>query len=153
MLKKGKSIICLVDSTTKLPEFFTGKIISRNEEWLDGNWATNLNWLRDDNLLFNDISFEKTFGFEISQTIPKIVLTEIPPENFEDVLAGMFVGWLHKNSAYVFQIKAGKGNLIFCTFPLAENYPTDPFAKRFLQNLISYIQSDQFKPSTIWTLN
>ena len=152
-LNQGKTIICLIDSTTKLPESFPYKINSREEEWLDGNWATNMNWLREYTALFNGISFGKTFGFEIAQTVPKRVITEVPSENFDDVLSGMFVGWLHKNSAYIFQMNAGNGKLLLCTFPLANHYPTDPFAKLFLHNLMDYAQSTDFNPITNWKLN
>lgn len=152
-LNDGKYIICLIDSSTKYPEFFPYKINNREEEWLDGNWATNMNWLRDYNSLFKGISFGKTFGFEIAQTVPGRVITEIPSENFDDVLSGMFVGWLHKNSAYIFQMNAGNGKLILCTIPLAENYSADPFAKLFLQNLIDYTQSADFNPTTNWNFN
>lgn len=152
-LNDGKFVICLIDSSTNLPESFPYKINSREEEWLDGNWATNMNWLRDYNPLFKGISFDKTFGFEIAQTVPRRVITEIPSENFDDVLSGMFVGWLHKNSAYIFQMNAGIGKLLLCTFPLAENYSTDPFAKLFLQNLIDYTQSADFNPTTNWNFN
>ena len=152
-LNEGKTIICLIDSTTKLPGSFPFTISSREEEWLDGNWATNMNWLRDYNPLFNGISFGKTFRFEIAQTVPRRVITEIPSEKFDNVLSGMFVGWLHKNSAYILQTNAGSGKLLLCTFPLAENYSTDPFAKLFLQNLIEYTQNTDFTPTTNWKLN
>jgi hypothetical protein len=152
-LNDGKFVICLIDSSTNLPESFPYKINSREEEWLDGNWATNMNWLREYTALFNGISFGKTFGFEIAQTVPQRVITEVPSENFDDVLSGMFVGWLHKNSAYIFQMNAGNGKLLLCTFPLADHYSTDPFAKLFLQNLMDYAQSVDFNPITNWKLN
>ena len=107
-LRNGESIICLIDSSTILPDSFPFDIKSREEEWLDGNWATNFNWLRDENILFDDVSFGKTFGFEIAQTSPKNVIAEIPKEKFMDVLSGMYVGWLHKHSAYIVQMKVGK---------------------------------------------
>jgi hypothetical protein len=152
-LRDGESIICLIDSSTILPDSFPFEIKSREEEWLDGNWATNFNWLRDENILFDDVSFGKAFGFEIAQTSPKNVITEIPKENFMDVLSGMYVGWLHKHSAYIVQMKVGNGNLILCTFPLAENYSRDPFALKLMKNIISYIKSDTFKPQFTLTLN
>jgi hypothetical protein len=153
-LNDGKFIICLIDSATILPEnLLPYKILSRNEEWLDGNWATNMNWLRDYNPLFNGLSFGNSFGFEIAQTIPDRVISGIPAENYDDVLSGMFVGWLHKNSGYIVQMKKGKGRLILCTFPIAKNYSTDPFAVVFLKNLIQYIGSNDFNPVTEMKLN
>jgi hypothetical protein len=50
-------------------------------------------------------------------------------------------------------MKAGKGNLILCTFPLAENYSSDPFAIKLMKNIISYIKSDAFKPQFNLNIN
>ena len=139
-LNEGKTIICLIDSSTKIPESFPYKINSREEEWLDGNWATNMNWLRDYNPLFDGISFGKTFGFEIAQTVPRRVMTEIPSENFDDVLSGMFVGWLHRNSAYVLQMNVGRGKLILCTFQLVRKLFIRPVCK------IIFSESNRLRP-------
>jgi hypothetical protein len=149
-LSHGKSIICFIDSTTILPKSFPFKIRNRNDEWYDGNWASNLNWFRSENELFKNISFGKTFGFETANCFPKYIFADIPAEYFSDVLAGMYVGWLHLNSAYILQMNVGKGRLLLCSFPVRTNL-NDPFAKHLFSNLVQYIQSPDFKP--LLTLN
>jgi hypothetical protein len=138
-IKDGGSIICLIDSNSVIAEELDLKIISRNSEWYDGNWASNLNWKKE-NEIFRNIQSRKYFGFEIDQSSPKLVIGNIPPEKFSDVLAGMYVGWIQFNSAYIMEYKYGKGKILFCTFPLAENYSTDPFARTLLDNMINYMQ-------------
>jgi len=149
-VSNGSFLICLVDSNTTLPDLSPLKILSRNTEWYDGNWASNLNWLRNENEVFQNISFANSFGFETAQTSPEWILTGIPKENFSDVLAGMFVGWIHLNSGYIVQMQYNKGRIIFCTFPIAKNYSNDPFAKVLFNNLINYISSDSFKSNFKW---
>jgi hypothetical protein len=146
-LYEGYKVICLVDSSTALPESSSVKIINRNSDWYDGNWASNLNWNRKKDHLFSNVSFSKSFGFETVQSSSEWVLGNIPPGKFSDVHAGMFAGWIHLNSGYITAMKEGKGRLIFCTFPLAENYPKDPFAFHLFHNLVNYIGSENYQSS------
>ncbi len=153
LISNGHSLICLVDSNTVLPGSFPIKILSRNTEWYDGNWASNLNWMRNNNEVFQNISFAKSFGFETAQSSPEWVLDGIPKENFSDVIAGMFIGWIHLNSGFIVQMQHNKGKIIFCSFPLAENYAIDPFAKIMFDNLVKYISSENCKPAFKWENN
>jgi hypothetical protein len=145
-LNKGVNVICLADSNTKFIQSFPLKLISRDTEWLDGNWASNMNWLSVNKGPFLINNFGKTAGFESTRVIPNYVLSGIQPENYEDVLAGMFVGWIHSTSSYIVQMKAGKGNLITTTFKLAENYGSDPYATTMLDNIIEYVSGNECNP-------
>ncbi|OGU74250.1 MAG: hypothetical protein A2V93_08120 [Ignavibacteria bacterium RBG_16_34_14] len=153
LISNGSNLICLADSNTVLPDSFPIKLLSRTTEWYDGNWASNLNWMRSESEVFQNISFSKSFGFETTQTSPEWVITGIPKANFSDVLAGMFVGWLHLNSGYIVQMQYNKGRIIFCTFPIAKNYSNDPFAKILFNNLINYISTKSYKSTLNWQVN
>ncbi|MGE5859086.1 MAG: glycoside hydrolase family 2 protein [Ignavibacteria bacterium] len=144
-LSNGSNVICIVDSSTSVPGSAGIKIISRNSEWYDGNWASNVNWKRNEEPVFSNISFGKTLGFETALSSPECVIGGIPKENFSDVLAGMYVGWIHLNSAYILKMKHEKGRLIMCSFPIAQNYSSDPFAHYLFRNLVDYIGSGKFK--------
>jgi hypothetical protein len=134
----GKTIICLVDSNTIFTEKLPLKFISRSQEWYDGNWASNLNWRREHPFFIN-INNSRYFGFEIAHSIPRLVISEIPPEDFSNVIAGMFAGWLQLNSAYIYHMNLGGGKILFCTFPIADNYETDPFAETLFDNIVSLL--------------
>ncbi len=134
--EKGFKVICLTDTNTAIPEDFPVKLISRNEEWYDGNWASNLNWKKPQHPYFSNINHDKYFGFEIAQSVPRQVISNIKPEDFVNAAAGMYAGWIQLNSAYIYDMKYGKGKIILCTFPLAKNYERDPFARTLLDNMI-----------------
>ncbi len=145
-LKSGENVLCLIDSTTKLPQSFPFKLTNRNRDLFDGNWITNFNWLRDGRQPFNKFNFGKFSGFEAVNCEPQIAITDIQPKDFEDVLAGMFVGWIHLNSVYIVQMNVGKGKLLFCTFPINKSIEHDPYTETLFQKLINYVNGGNFSP-------
>lgn len=151
-LLAGAKVICLVDTATRLPESFPFKIQSRAAETYDGNWASNFNWLRNESPLFKSLAFSGSFGFESAHSAPRLALTEIAPELFNDVLAGMFIGWLHLNSGYIVQMRAGQGRLIVCALPLAQTINDDPFAASLFNRMIKYISGRDFNPKMEWKI-
>jgi hypothetical protein len=150
-LKEGGNVICFIDSASLVPSGFPFKITSRNADWYDGNWATNLNWVTDTKP-FKEMGLNKIFGFEIDNVVPNYVVTDIPDENFDDVLSGMFVAWLYLNSGYIVQMNAGEGKLLLVTFDMYKNYESDPFSATLLNELSNYIQSDLCRPKLQWEL-
>jgi hypothetical protein len=74
----------------------------------------------------------------------------IDPANYEDVLAGMFVGWVQKNAAYVVQMKVGKGKLVLCALPLHWTADADPFSATLLHRLKQYAGSIDCQPKWVW---
>jgi len=151
ILKEGGNIICIIDSSSIMPAEFPFQVTSRDEDWYDGNWASNLNWISDAPPLKN-IGLSKTLGFEIDKVVPNYVITDIPSENFDDVLSGMFVAWLYLNSAYIVQIKAGEGKIILTTFDMYNNYKSEPFASTLISELIKYVNLDKCNPKLFWKL-
>jgi hypothetical protein len=145
-LQSGETVLCLVDTSTHIPATFPFSLTSRSAEWYDGNWASNLNWIRHHRPPFREISFGKYLGFESAAVAPNTILTGISAENFSDALAGMYVGWLHLNSAYVLQMNAGQGKLILCTLRIAENIGHEAYAATFLDRLLAYSRSKEFTP-------
>jgi len=69
---------------------------------------------------------------------PDVVITGIPPARFEyDVLAGVFVGWVHQVGALIARHNAGLGSLTMSTLKLTEHpLGSDPLASWLLHQLI-----------------
>ncbi len=149
-LKAGVNVVCIADGGTKNIYRFPFEIISRDSAGLDGNWASNLNWIDDVSPIFKKISFDKKLGFEAVNTVPRFVIGSVPAENFDDVPAGMFLGWVHANYPFMAQMKVGKGNLILTTFRIAENYGIDPYATILLDEILKYIGSEECNPNLKW---
>lgn len=119
-------------------------IVPREGDY-NGNWISDFLWIHKDQPPFAGIGFDTFPGFETQAVTPSAVITGIPSQDFKDVLAGMFYGWIHNNVGVLVQAKAGKGKLLICTFSLGTTYGSDPYATRLLDALVNYATSD-FSP-------
>lgn len=144
-VEKGKTALCLADSLSRLAEIFPYKIVSRESDWLDGNWASALNWYNPGHTVFQNLNFGKSFGFEAYEVLPHYVINNIPAEEFEAVNAGLFIGWVHLNSAYMLELKYGKGKILLTTFDLSNQ--NDPYVQALRKNIFTYINSKEFHPA------
>ena len=142
-LRAGARVILIAnDALTLAPGI---EVNPRGTDDLSGNWISNFLWLNKDHAPFTEIGFATLGGFETQAATPAAVVRGIPPQDFKDVLAGMFYGWIHENDGVLVQAKAGKGKLLICTFSLATNYNSDPYATYLLDALVNYAVSD-FSP-------
>jgi hypothetical protein len=121
------------------------EVVPRGGSNFDGNWISNFLWLRKEQPPFSNIGFNTLGEFETQAVTPAVIIKGIPPRNFNDVLAGMFYGWIHSNVGVLVQAKAGKGKLLICTFSLATTYNSDPYATYLLDALVNFVVSD-FSP-------
>lgn len=134
----GIVILMASDAMTLAPNL---EIVPRSKDDLGGNWISSFLWVRKDHAPFRSIGFETLPGFETQSVTPNAVLQGVPAENFDDVLSGIFYGWLRSNVATLAQANCGKGKLLISTFALGTTYGTDPFATRFLDELMDYVVS------------
>jgi hypothetical protein len=152
VLSRGGAVVCCVDSQTLLPPDFPVSVIRRDTGGYDGNWASNLNWVRPGNGAVGWIPSAPRLGFESSATGLPWALGGVPAEAFGDVLAGLFVGWLHNNAGYVVQLSAGGGIVVLCTIPIMPHAATDPFAATMLHRLVGYASGGGVRPRLTWEL-
>lgn len=117
------------------------EIVARSIDNLDGNWISSFPWIRKGRDPFKLIGFSTLAGFESQAAAAATVVRGIPPKNFNDVLAGIFYGWVHSNVGTLVQAKCGKGKLIICTLSLATTYASDPYATYLLDAIINYAVS------------
>ncbi len=142
-LRAGARVILIAsDPLTLAPGI---EVVPRAGSDFSGNWISNFLWVRKGQAPFTDIGFDTLAGFETQTVTPAAVIKGIPPQNFNDVLAGMFYGWIRDNVGVLVQAKAGKGKLLICTFSLATTYNSDPYATHLLDALVNYVVSD-FSP-------
>ncbi|MEG8989732.1 sugar-binding domain-containing protein [Ignavibacteria bacterium 4148-Me] len=141
-LKNGRKVICLIDSSTNFYNLPFVKI-KRDESWLDGSWVSSFSWVKSDEI-FKKINFTPIQGFEAVNVFPNYIISSIKSENFNDVLSGLFIGWIHFSSPVTVKIQVGKGNLILTSYKLLDNYSIDPYATYLLDNMIHYINSENF---------
>jgi hypothetical protein len=149
-LRAGRSVVCLVDSQTVFPAGFPLTVLNRDTGGYDGNWASALNWVRDVPALRAPFPSAPRLGWETDITGLPLALRGVPDDKFTDVLAGLFVGWLHSSAAYVTQLSAGKGKLLLCTIPVAPVVRADPFAASLLHSLVRYAAAREIRPQIRW---
>ncbi len=142
-LEGGSTVILLAGGPESIAPSL--KVVPRSEDDLSGNWISNFAWIRKDQPPFSKIGFETLTGFETELSTPETVVVGVPPQDFKDVLAGEFYGWLHSNVGTLVQARYGKGKLLICTFALATTYGTDPYATYLLDALVNYATSN-FSP-------
>jgi hypothetical protein len=146
-LQRGGRAIVIADSSDVFPANAPLKATPRAGSDLDGNWVTNFNWVRSDVDPFREVAVTKILGFESQHTVPRYVIQGVAAQNYDDVLAGVFYGWLNNNSALVVQLRAGKGAFLATTFRF-DKYGEDPFATRLLEAMIDYVDRPGFSPKT-----
>jgi hypothetical protein len=112
----------------------------------DGNWVTNFNWVNVNRAPFSAVAFDKLLGFEAEQITPKFVIEGVKAENYDDVMSGIFLGWVNKNAALMVGGRIQGARAIVTTFRLAEAYGKDEYARRLLDEMISLVSSEGFEP-------
>ena len=146
-LRSGGRAILLLNSKEGLPATGPLKVTPRAGSDLDGNWVTNFNWIRTDAAPFSNVAFTKLLGFESTSTVPQFIIQGVRGEDYDDVLAGIFYGWLNNNAALAVQMQAGEGKLFATTFRFGE-YGSDPYATHLLDAIIRYTNGPGFAPKS-----
>jgi hypothetical protein len=149
-MRGGGTVLCLVDSTTIVPEGFPLTVVSRDSGFYDGNWASAVNWVRPRSPVIGWLPTAPRLGFAPGGAGLPFVLGGLTSDWMPDVHAGMFIGWLHASSAYIAQLNVGDGKLLLCTFPVARSAGDDSFSTRLLQELIRYAAGPSFRPRNSW---
>ena len=143
-LQAGARVILLAsDSQTLAPGV---EIVRRAGSIYDGDWISDFPWLHNASPPFTAIGPDALPGFEAQAASPLAIVRGIAPQNFRDVLAGMFYGWIQSNVGVLVQAKCGKGTLLICTLSLDTTYGTDPYATDLLDAMVNYLVSE-LKPN------
>ena len=135
-LRGGGQVLLLADSKTALPPDLVMRITPREGSDLVGNWVTNFNWARTGAAPFAKLTFDKILGWEASQITPRYVITGNLPS--EDILSGIFYGWLNNNAGLAVKANYGEGRILVTTFRF-DQYGADPYATQLLHELAAYL--------------
>ena len=144
-INQGGRVVLLIDSLDALPATAALKVAARDGSDLDGNWVTNFNWVRANAAPFDAVAFGRLLGLESAGVVPHYIIQGVAPHDYDDVLSGVFYGWLNQNAALAVQMNAGKGKLLATTFRF-EAYGKDPYATQLLDSIIRYAASPGFMP-------
>jgi len=142
----GHRVIVLANDKDALPSGPV-KITPRNgSTGYDGNWVTNFNWANVNRAPFGAVAFDKLLGFEAEEVTPKFVIEGVKAEDYDDVMSGIFLGWVNKNAALTVGARSGAGRAVITTFRLADAYGKDEYARRLLDEMIRLVSAEGFEP-------
>jgi hypothetical protein len=144
-LRSGGRALIIAGTPEALPNNATLKVVPRAGSDLDGNWVTNFNWVRTATPPFGTVALGNILGFESARVVPRFVIQGIAPASYDDVLAGIFYGWLNNNAALAVQLRMGEGRFLLTTFRF-DDYGKDPYATQLLEAMVAYARGAAFVP-------
>jgi hypothetical protein len=65
-------------------------------------------------------AFDKLLGFEPEEASPKFVIEGVKTEDYDDVMSGIFLGWVNKNAALMAGARIGAGRAVSRRFAWPE---------------------------------
>ncbi|CAN5813047.1 hypothetical protein BH24GEM1_BH24GEM1_11790 [soil metagenome] len=102
-----------------------------------GDWASSMNWLRQDKM-FQGIPSGGTVDFAFADLTPETVIVGLTPRDFAaNVHSGLFVGWVHHLVALVAERPIDRGRLMVCTYRLREHLGAHPVATIMMRDMIT----------------
>ena len=99
----------------------------------EGDWVSTFNWILPGT--FPRLPDRRLLDLAYEEVAPDHVLLGYDPERHRDeVVAGMFVGWVHEPAALIWSFEQGRGSITMTTFRLAPE--NGPVASTMLEGLI-----------------
>jgi len=115
------------------------EIAERQGRRWQGDWASNMNWIRQDHMFYH-LPTGGTVDFAFADLTPEHVIVGLNPRDFAaNVHAGLFVGWLHHTVALVAERHFGNGRLLISTFRLRDHLGTHPVATIMLRDMVAHL--------------
>lgn len=136
----GGRVLWMAESADSQQTYLGNLSISERQgrRW-QGDWANNMNWIRQDQL-FGQIPTGGLVDFAFADLTPDHVIVGLNPREFaSDVHAGLFVGWIHHTVALIAERRFGNGRLMISTFQLRQHLLTQPVAAIMLRDMVTHL--------------
>lgn len=150
--RQGGAVLLLALDRESLPRNTVGiASVTRDKNGWWGDWCSGVNFFRPDGARtggpWASLPQTKQFDFTFRRVIPRRVLVgwDFATE-FDDVWAGLFLGWVRNPAAFAAGFKIGEGKVFATTFDLVKNANEDPVSLSMLGDLISFVASRKFAP-------
>lgn len=139
-LDNGETVLLFANGRQTIARGIT--VVPRRNSALDGDWISSFPWVRTEQQPFKLLHLDGLQGFESAFITPESVIRGVPAAHYNDVLAGIFYGWIRSNVATLVQARASAGKLLITTFALPQAYGKDPYATGLLDSLVGYAASN-----------
>ncbi|HEV7857105.1 MAG TPA: glycoside hydrolase family 2 TIM barrel-domain containing protein [Pyrinomonadaceae bacterium] len=139
-VQSGGRVLWMAQTAESQQTYLGNLTISERQgrRW-QGDWANNMNWIRQDQL-FGQIPTGGLVDFAFADLTPDHVIVGLNPREFaSDVHAGLFVGWIHHTVALIAERRFGNGRLMVSTFQLRQHLLTQPVAAIMLRDMVIHL--------------
>jgi hypothetical protein len=150
-VQHGGRVLWLAETTdSQQAHLGSISIAQRQGRSWQGDWASSMNWLRQDKI-FGGIPTGGTVDFAFADLTPETVIVGLSPRDFAaNVHSGLFVGWVHHIVALVAERPIDRGRLMICTYRLREHLGTHPVATIMMRDMIGRMaRSGVGEPSVV----
>jgi hypothetical protein len=137
-LNQGGTVLLLAADGGAMPFGKPFSIVPRAGSDLTGDWVSNFNWVLSSSPVWKSLSpviDGSILGWEAASVTPDFVIAGLRAEDSQNVLAGVFYGWLNSNRAYLVELSDGPGRMFLTTFRF-HGYGQDPFATMLLDQVL-----------------
>ncbi len=143
-VQNGGRVLWLAESNNSQQTYLRNvEIAPRSKRRWQGDWASNMNWIRQDRM-FQGIPTGGLVDFAFADLTPEHVIIGLSPRDFaSDVHAGLFIGWLHHIVALVAERRFGNGRLLISTFRLRDHMTSNPVAAIMLRDMILHLTAGE----------
>jgi hypothetical protein len=140
----GRAAIVATDPGA-LPRDATLEVVEREGTRWKGDWAQGLTWLRP--RLCDGLPVLPRIDLAWAGLTPPRVVRGYAPSQRDDVLAGMFLGWLHSTVAIAGAFRHRDGAAVVTTLPVLGG--DDPLAEWMLGRITIVAGAPQLAPATV----
>jgi hypothetical protein len=156
--EQGGTVVLLATDRESIPRTASGPAsVTRDKNGWWGDWCSGYNWFRPEGARaggpFASMPQIKDFDFTYRRIVPRRVLIGWEPEHdFDDIWAGLFLGWVRLPATYVGGFRVGAGRILATTFELIRSAAEDPVSVALLGDLLRFAQSNKFAPKKSFAL-
>jgi hypothetical protein len=122
-----------------LPAGFPLAVRARAETRWVGVWAQGMGWLRP--MLSEGLAIGPRVDLAFTGITARHVLHGLGPERRDDMLAGLYVGWLRDTVGTIVVVRHGAGAAVVCTYRLLEQAESDGLACMLVDRLAEEARS------------
>lgn len=148
---RGGAALLLALERESLPRTASGLgSVGRDKNGWWGDWCSGLNWFKPEGARsggpWASLPQTRQFDWMFRHVVPKRVLTGFDAgRDFDDIWAGMFLGWVHFPATFAGGFRYGQGRVLATTFDLLRT-PRDPVGVLMLGDLLRFVASRKFAP-------
>ena len=158
-VQHGGSALLLALEREALPRNASGLAsVDRDKNGWWGDWCSGLNWFRPDLAKsggpWAGLAQSRQFDFGFASVTPRRVLVGWDAQaDADDILAGLFLGWVRFPAALCAGFRHGDGKVLATTFDLFKEAPSVPTGLVMLGDLLRFVGSPAFAPKKTVDLN